>query len=175
MNDPKKYGVVVLFIACCVVCFLLGRATITYRTEIKYIKGDVVRDTIFNPVPVLEIVHDTILLIERDTVLTLIDWNTERLYADRVFDNSAGTLDYLATIQYNRLQGISYTFVPIYKEVTKYKVVTWQPYVGTSINTFSMASVNIGTFHKNVGFETQYIYDFTRNRKGYGIGFKLKF
>ena len=155
--------------------FFVGRATITYRTEIKYVKGDIIRDTIFNPVPVLEIVHDTIFLIERDTVKTLIDWNTERIYAGRVFDNKAGTLDYSATIQYNRLQSISFESVPLYKEITRYKIKVWQPYVGTSVNTFGQASFSAGTFYKKTGVELQYLYDFERGKKGYGIGVKYQF
>ena len=147
-----------------------------YRTEIRYVKGDVVRDTIFTPIPVLEIVRDTIFLIERDTVRTLIDWNTERYYSERLLDDRQhGILDVSATVQFNRLQDLSYTFIPIYREITKYKIKTWQPYVVASVNTFNQYSVGAGMFYQNTGFEFQYISDFNRRLNGYGVGVKYKF
>ena len=167
---------ILLCVACLAVGFFIGRQSFVVRTEIKYVQGDVVRDTVFEPVPVLEIVHDTILLVEYDTVRTLIDWNTERYYAERLLDDPLrGLLDVSATVQFNRLQDLSFSFIPIYKEVTKYKVATWQPYVATSFNTFNQASVGAGIFYKKTGVEFQYITDFNRRLKGYGIGFKYKF
>ena len=166
-----KY-VVLLCVICSVVCFFAGRKTVSYDTEIRYVHGDAVRDTIPFPVPYLEIIHDTIYL-KGDTVQTLIDWNTERYYTERLLNDNRGLLDVSAIVQFNTLRDLSYSFTPIYKEITMYKSPVWQPYIGVSYNTFNHFQISGGLFRKHIGIELQYITDFNRN--GYGIGFKYFF
>ena len=169
----KNKYVAFLCVLCLAIGFVAGRNTLISRTEIKYVKGEVVRDTIHLPVPVREVISDTILLIERDTIQTLVDWNTERYYADRVLDDNNGILDFTAKVQFNRLQLLSYELVPIRKEITRYKSLIWQPYIGISYNTFNHFSISGGLFRNKTGIELQYITDF--KRKGYGVGLKHKF
>ena len=171
----KKKYVAILCVICIVCGFYAGRKTITYKTEIKYVQGEAVRDTVFFPVPVLEVYRDTIFLIEKDMAKTLIDWNTERHYAEQLLDDNHGILDFSATIQFNRLQSLSYSLTPIYRETTKYKIEVWQPYAGVSFNTLNQATFSVGTFRKKIAFELQYISDFERKKQGWGIGFKYKF
>ena len=171
----KKEHVAVLCLIALAAGFLAGRKTVLYETEIKYIQGDVVRDTVHFPVPVTEFVHDTIRLVEHDTVRTLIDWNTERYYTERMFDDGRGILDVSATVRFNRLQDISIANIPVYREVTNYKTVIWQPYIGVSYNTLNQASFIAGIYHKKTGIELQYISDFNRKIKGYGIGLRYKY
>jgi len=139
------------------------------------VQGETVRDTIHYPVPVLEVVRDTIRLVERDTIRTLIDWNTERLYVKNLFNDNIGKLDLTATVQYNRLQNISYEFVPIHKEITKYKVPVFKPFVGVAFNSFNEAlTFSAGTFYNKFGVEFQYATNFD-GKKGYGMGIKYLF
>jgi len=168
----KKY-IALLCVTCLAVGFYVGREMIPYKEEIRYVQGEVVRDTTFHPVPLLEIVHDTIILVERDTIKTLIDWNTERYYAEQLFNDKRGILDVSASVQYNRLQDISFEFVPVYREITRYKIPAWHPYVGFSYNTFNQVAFDAGLFYKHFGIELQYISNF--KQKGYGIGLRYKF
>jgi hypothetical protein len=154
---------------------MAGRKTVEYKTEIKYVHGEVVRDTVHFPVPVREVVHDTILLIERDTVKTLIDWNTERYYTERLFNDNRGLLDVSASVQFNRLYDLSFEFVPIYKEITKYKVPVWQLYAGVSYSTFGIVGIGGGLFRNHIGVEYQLQYSFPYSRKGHLIGLRYKF
>lgn len=165
-----------IIIACLVffsIGFFLGRKTINEKTEVKYIREKPLSYFIPFPVAIKEIVPDTIILIEYDTILTIIDWNIKRNYSEMLFDNQNGSLLLDATVQYNRLQDLSYTFTPIRKEMTQYKRKTWIPFVGTSYNTFNYLSISGGLFYQNIGIETQFITDF--QKKGWGIGFKYKF
>ena len=178
MDKSTKYLLTVAIIAAIglfIIAFFLGRASISYETEVRYVQGEVVRDTIFAPVPVLEIVHDTIYLVEHDTILTLIDWNTERYYTERLISDNSGILDVSASVQFNRIQDIRFEFIPIYKEITRYRVRLWQPYIGGSLNTFSQAAIGGGLFYKNTGIDIHYIYDLRLQKKGYGIGIKYRF
>jgi len=93
-----------------------------------------------------------------------------------LFDNPQhGKLSIWETVQYNSLSEIKYEFIPVYKEITKYRIKTWQPYVGASFNTFNQVTVGAGTFHKNTGVDLQYIHDFSLQKKGYGLGVRYKF
>ena len=161
----------------CIVClatgFVIGRKTVPDKTEIKYVKGAIIRDTIPFPIPIREIVHDTIRLVEYDTVRTLIDWNTERFYTERLFSDNKGVLDISATIQFNKLQNFSYEFLPIYKEITIYKEPLYVPFVGMSYNSLNYVTLSGGLFRKDVGVELQYVTNF--RQKGFGLGIKYKF
>ena len=175
----KKKYVLILCVILCAVCFVTGfftgRKTVSYETEIRYVQGEAVQDTVYFPVPVREVVYDTIFLVEDDTAKTVIDWNMERLYTMPLLNDNRGILDLSATIQFNRLQDVSFEFIPVYKEVTRYRVPVWQPYAGASYNTFNQFAVTGGFFHKKIGYELQYVYDHERKKKAWGIGFKYKF
>ena len=171
----KAKYVALLCVCCLVVGFFVGRKTISYDTEIRYVQGEVVRDTIAFPVPVFETKFDTIRLIEYDTIKTLIDWNTERYYTERLFNDNRGLLDVSATVQFNTLRDFSYSFTPIYKQTTRYRYPVWQPYVGASYNTLNQISLVGGIFCKKWGIETQYIYDLNGMKRGYGFGVRYKF
>ena len=188
----KKEQIIALCIFVFISGFAVGRKTIEAVERVVYVRGDTVKGeaATIDPVsetvpdnPVLPLLLDTVYLdrivyirVEVDTAAIINDYITSREYMPVLFDtNTLGKLSLLATVQYNRLSDVQYEFSPVYKEITKYRVPVWQPFVGTSVNTFSMASLSVGTFYKNIGFETQFIYDFERLRKGYGIGIRYKF
>jgi hypothetical protein len=170
----KKRYVFILCVICLVAGFFIGRKTVSYETEVRYVQGEVIRDTLYLPDPVYEVVPDTIYLIKHDTVQTLIDWNTERFYTWQPFNDERGVLDISASLQFNRLQDLSYTFVPIYKEITKYRVNVWQPYVGVSYSTFGIVGIGGGFFRNNFGVEYQYQMG-QEGRMGHLVGVKWKF
>ena len=171
----KNEYIAILCILCLVVGFFAGRKTITTETEIRYVKGNVIRDTIRVPVPVHEVVSDTIVLIERDTIQTLIDWNMERIYFERLYDNNNGIFDLSARIQYNKVQEFSYELVPVYKEITKYNEPAWKPFVSASYSTFDIAGIGGGVQYKKIGFEYQYQRRFNNGESGHLIGINYIF
>ena len=171
----KKEYIAILCVSCLVVGFFAGRKTITTETEIRYVKGDVIRDTIPVLVPVKEVVSDTIRLIERDTIQTLIDWNTERYYFERLYDNNNGIFDMSARIQYNKIQEVSYQLVPIHKEITKFNVPVIKPFISVSYSTFDIAGIGGGVQYKKIGFEYQYQRRFNNSESGHLIGIKYLF
>ena len=174
MKKNTVIAIVCLTVGICI-GFFAGRQTITYETEIKYVRGDVVRDTIHLPVPVYEVVHDTICLIEHDTIKTLIDWNTERFYTWQPINDNRGIVDISAMVQFNRVQSMSAEFVPIYKEITRYKKKVWQPYISASYSTFGIVGLGGGLFYNDVGLEYGFQYSMFENRTGYLVGLKYKF
>ena len=111
-----------------------------------------------------------------DTAAIIADYIASREYAPVLFDSpQLGQLSLSATIQYNRLQDLSYTYLPVHKEITRYRVPVFQPYVGASLSTFNQMSFAGGIFYKNSGFEMQHVLDLERRKKGWGIGLKYKF
>ena len=130
--------------------FFIGRKTINTEPTIKteYIKGDIITNTLYEPVPykVVEPV-DTLNIIKQcindgiykelwpervvteyvevevtkeDTTKIMNDWATKRLYSETLFnDNINGNCSINAEVQYNRLRVVGYDFTPITKVVTK--------------------------------------------------------
>lgn len=113
------------------------------QTEIKYIKGDTIKDSI--PIPVPDIKYkDTIIYVELppriiyvdssnvigiDTAELIKDYIATRNYVSDLFDNdTVGKLTVDIDVQYNELKRMDYTFVPMYKSVTNtvYKPYNWQ-------------------------------------------------
>ena len=188
----KKEHVAVLCLIALAIGFYCGRKTISYETEIRYVQGDVVRDTVLDIRLVSEFIPsepeliysvdtfymDNMVFVEAKVDSTAIfnEYIARREYATVLFDTpTLGKLSIFETIQYNRPTEKRYDFVPIYKETTKYRIKTWQPYFGASFNTFNQAVVSAGTFYKNTGVDLQYIHDFDLRKKGYGLGIMYRF
>ena len=192
----KKF--LLLIIALSLVCggfggFLIGRKTIETKDVVRYIKDDPIVGTVSELTPVKETVPDTpdlsllkdtvfldnIVYIQNktDTAAIINDYILKREYAPVLFDNpKLGKLSLSATVQYNKLDALSYEFIPIYKEVTKYKVEVWQPFVALSYSTiFQTAGFGGGVFYKKLGFEYQYQYSLSEKRFGNQFGLKWKF
>ena len=188
-----KTGHVFILCMICFVCgFYAGRKTVDTKEVIRYIKGDPVSGTVFDLIPAKETVPDDPVLpllldtvykdkfiyvdVKVDTAAIINDYIASREYTPVLFDNpKVGKLSLSATVQYNKLSEVSYEFEPIYREVTKYRTKVWWPHIGLAYNTFNQLTFELGTFHKNIGVELQYISDFNRDEKGYGVGVKYKF
>lgn len=190
INLNKKYIDLIIIIAVAVASFFGGRATISPVDEIKYIKGETIRDTVPLPVPYKEYYTKEILVpmkkdtqyldgkpiyvsMKIDTAAIIKDYTVKREYAKILFDNKKdGKLSVDLKLQYNKLQdNISYEFTPVIQQVQKEKLLT--PFIGVDYNSFGYVGVGGGMYYHNVGIEGKYITDF--KNKGFEIGMKYKF
>lgn len=176
-------------IAICIILVLVGFAlgyflcwyNVPYKEVVTYEKGETIRDTIREFIPYVESIpqkpHYPLKESQEkptiDTTAIINDWIKNKSYNIPLFDNQYGKLDLDATLQYNSLQDIKYSFTPIQKTITKYKEKTFTPFVGANYSSFGYVGIGGGFFYKSVGIELNYITDF--DRKGVDIGLKYKF
>jgi hypothetical protein len=88
-----------------------------------------------------------------DTVAILNDWIKKREYAARLIDDSTGTIDYTATVQYNQLRHIGIDYTPKQRTETNTRTIERQftPFVFIGGNTAGYGSVEGGIFFKKYG------------------------
>lgn len=177
----KKTISALLILLALIVGFFIGRSTIDNKTDIKYVKGETVRDwfPILTPFkvsipsdPIYKYKENTAIV---DTAAIIEDWITKRDYKQTLFDNNNGKLDIDFSVQYNKPFDLRYSYIPIKKVNTIYKVKTWQPFVSASYSTLNYVSVGGGIFYHNLGFEYQFQKDFRYNDTGHSFGVKYKF
>lgn len=190
INLNKKYIELLILIIVAVASFLGGRATITPTNEVKYIKGETIRDTVPLPVPYKEyytkevlvpMKKDTqyvdgkpvIITMKVDTAAIIRDYTVKREYQKVLFDNKEnGKLTIGMKFQYNKLQdNITYDFTPVTKQIQKEKLLI--PFIGVDYNSFGYVGVGGGMYYHNVGIEGKFVTDF--KDKGFEIGMKYKF
>lgn len=173
MNNLKIFSEKKLQIICVVIGillfgalgFYLGRKTIATdkpRTEVVYIKGEKITDSIPYPVPYEvvkpadtadiirqcvkdgiytelfpeKVITEYIEITKDDTTEIIRDWGTKRLYSEKIFDiDTVGTCTIDAAVQYNRLSLLSYTYTPITKQttITQYRVKAFSPFIGAGL------------------------------------------
>lgn len=147
--------------------FFIGRKTVKIpdpEVVTEYVKGDIIRDTLYYPQPykVVEPV-DTLSIIQQcikdgiykelwpervvteyvevnkaDTTAIMKDWATKRFYSETLFDDDIkGKCVFNAELQYNRMKVIDYEFSPIVKTITEtnYVVKKFKPFVGLNYIT----------------------------------------
>lgn len=215
----KKFQLIFVGIAVITVgllSFYLGRKTVKdgeVRTEIMYVEGKTIRDSIPYPIPkyvvkpsdtadiIMACVRDGIYtelfperivteyveIMKEDTAEILKDWGTKRVYSETLFDiDTVGKCVVNASVQYNRLSLLSYSYTPITKTVTitERRVKFFSPYVGVGAllrNDFTyytniIPAVNAGFFIKEkYGLHFQYGRDFGTGNNLYGISLQYKF
>lgn len=131
--------------------FIVGRLTIKIpepKVVTEYVKGNIIRDTLYYPQPykVVEPI-DTLSIIQQcikdgiykelwpervvteyvevevtkeDTTKIMNDWATKRYYSETLFDDDIkGKCVFNAELQYNRMKVIDYEFSPIVKTITE--------------------------------------------------------
>ena len=172
--------------------FMLGRMTVPTKETVRYVAGDPVSGSLSNPQPVKETVplfpvlpvkHDTVwldsvvYLVERvDTAAIIADYIAQRDYQFVLFDTPQyGRLSLSETVQYNKLSDLKYDYVPVYREITRYRERVFVPFAAASWSTFGIASAGGGFFYKNLGFEYQWQYGIGAGLGGHQFGIKLKF
>lgn len=179
MKEASKY--ILGIIICLIIGFFIGRLTVNTKTDIKYVKGETVRDyiPILTPFKVTR-PSDPIYLRDTingkiDTAGIIADWVLKREYKQTLFDNNNGKLDIDFSVQYNKPFNFGYSFTPIHKEINTYKEKVWQPYLSGSYSTLDIAGIGGGLFYHNLGIEYQYQKDFRSNSTGHSFGLKYKF
>lgn len=189
-NNIKKTAFIILGLILLLIGFFVGRSAIDVKTDVKYVKGKTIIDTVFIPSPYAENkpIKDKLVPVykkdstgiessELDTAkskdATIQDWNVERKYANTLFNNEYGSLSYDISVQNNKLSSFKYNHTPIQKETNTYKEKVWQPYASASYSTLNYVGVGLGIFYHDVGFGAKYVTDF--NKKGVEFELKYKF
>ena len=177
--------------------FIAGRKTVHYdekAPEIKYLPGDTIKITKYEPVPyavtypadtanIIEeciksgkfsdlfptTTRDSIVYVSKeDTAAVVKDWATERLYNETIFDaDTVGTANVSAKVQYNRLISLESTFVPANKNTTITKVVgkKYAPFVGAGITTMPSYVINAGMFFEDkYGVSAMMLHDWEKKK-----------
>ncbi len=190
----KKGIAIVIVMASFIFGFYIGRNSSTqYRTEFKYVKGKVVRDTIKIKSPIYSYSPQKIVYLNRsgksDTSLTsdpkdtleslkmvLNDWNTKRVYSNTLFDDTVkGKIEVRSSVQYNKLVGMEYEYYPITKVESFERKRVVIPYVGADYSTLNILSVGGGFFYHNMGVELMYNKNYANGKNGLSFGIKYKF
>ena len=175
MNEKQKKRLIILFIVtaflAATIGFFLGRSVIEKEivTNIKYIKGETIVDSIDKPVPyAVEIPADTLSIIQdcikngiyyelfpekpiteyvnithKDTLAIVRDWAMKRLYDEVMFDSDTlGKMEIKMEVQYNRMGVLTYSFTPVHKHIeTKIRQVKFfSPYIGAGFSYSSLGN-----------------------------------
>lgn len=187
-NTEKMKQLIYLFVVAMiglVAGFFLGRDSVSQEETIRYIKGDTIREEVevripykveipTNPTYIYKTITDTLETVEQiDTVAILSDWIKTRHYKQDLFKNEHGELSIEASVQYNRLNTINYSFVPIQQQMILKQKKEIQPFVEASYSTLNYVSLGGGLFYNDLGISLKYSTDF--NKKGLDIGLKYKF
>jgi hypothetical protein len=126
-----------------------------------------------------EKVRDSLIFVTpEDSSLVIRDWATERFYVEKLFDcDTVGTLTVKAKTQYNRLEWLNTTFVPVTKVIAKpTPVKKYAPFAGGGITTSPSVLGQAGVFFDDkYGFSGVYQYDWDRKKHVVGTAFLLKF
>lgn len=182
----KHFLIAASYLLCFGLGFWLGRQTINVRESIRYVEGKSYSIYLPNIMPKYERLADNIKLIDIDNTLayfkdstdlmpTVIDWNKERTYSEVLFNNEYGKLSLDGMIQYNRVQWLKPTFVPLQKEITLYRERTWTPFVMASYSTIGYERIGGGLFYHDIGISAGFVRDFNTNKNGVEAGLIIKF
>jgi hypothetical protein len=111
-----------------------------------------------------------------DTAAILADWALKREYTARLIDDTTGTVDYSAIVQYNQLQNILLDYTPIQRIVTTTKIIQQRvtPFVFVGANTAGFGQVETGVLFRRWGAAVEVGSDFSGiNYVGGKVGIKL--
>lgn len=199
MNTKKIIIHIIYIIVILLIGFFIGRCTTNDKVKIEteYIQLPPIHDTITDIRPsYIEIPADTAHIIQycidkglyselfpykeitdtiytsRDTSQILYDWATTRAYSETLFDiDTIGRCDVDILVRFNRLDSVSYTYIPMERRttLTRQKTRLFSPFIGIGASTsiypsgevgkHASADIDIGLFIKEkygVGFEYQY-------------------
>ena len=129
-------------------------------------------------IPVYTTIHDTVKVLDTLASMkaTVEDWNLERVYAGELFkSDTLGTMNYSATVQYNKLTSLAWDYIPKIKTIMITKSPVFRPFIAARYNTFEQASIGGGMFVKKIGVEASYLKDFKTQKDGFGVGFIVCF
>jgi hypothetical protein len=112
-----------------------------------------------------------------DTAAIIDDWILRREYGGRLINDTTGTIDYFAIVQYNRLQNISLDYTPAQRIVTTTKVIKerWSSFFFLGSNSAGYATVEGGVFISKYGFSAEFGQNIFRNERYIGGKIGIKF
>ena len=183
----KKYliiGIVVSLAA----GFYLGRrsVTVTETTVVEYFDMPPVHVSIESPEPIWFTVPelpqwlyftDTIIRQQViDTAAIVADWILRREYGGRLINDTTGTIDYFAIVQYNRLQNIALDYTLVQRTVTTTKTIQprFTPFVLVGGNTAGFGQLETGVLFSRWGGAIELGTDFNgHNYIGGKVGIKF--
>ena len=123
--------------------------------------------------------ENIIYITKQDTSAVLLDWMTERIYDELLFDiDTVGTERIKMKVQYNRLQAINATFTPVIKNVSEKEISVkrFSPFAGGGITTSSEIAATGGLFFNDrYGVQAIYEYDWSIHRHTAGLVLLYKF
>ena len=164
----KKY-IIVCAVALCAGFFFLGKSTVKVKetTVVEYRDLPPVHVSVDAPAPLRFTVPElpqwlyfTDTVTQHpviDTAAILADWILRREYGDRLISDTTGTIDYLAIVQYNRLQNISLYYTPVQRVVTITKTIQprFTPFLLIGANTVGGVQVEGGVLLKRFAFSVE--------------------
>lgn len=190
-TQSKNILIAVLILAICLsVGFFIGylvfgktEPVVNRIVEIKWQKGETVRDTVDCPVPVETIIRDSIPVpVPTDTAALFAVWKDyylERKYALDFSNDSIGTFRVDATVNQNKLISATCLIQPnirtVYEKEVIYKKEKWVPWamIGTSVD-LRTNKVQFG-----VDLNQKYVIGVSGirmdDRYGYTLDFGIKF
>lgn len=185
MREIKYY--IVIAVISILFGFYMGRGKVNRIETVKYVKGETIVKKVpieipykveipANPIYIYrtDTLHNNTITIQVvDTLAILADWIEKRHYSQSIFDDANGKLLIDASVQYNQLQSLDYSFTPIIKHERVVVKPIWTPYLETAYNTFHYWSVGGGVFYHNLGIGTRYSSNFRDD--GWELNLKYKF
>lgn len=190
-TQSKNILIAVLILAICLsVGFFIGylvfgktEPVVNRIVEIKWQKGEIVRDTVDCPVPAETIIRDSIPVpVPTDTAALFAVWKDyylERKYALDFSNDSIGTFRVDATVNQNKLISATSLIQPnirtVYEKEVIYKKEKWVPWamIGTSVD-LKTNKVQFG-----VDLNQKYVIGVSGirmdDRYGYTLDFGIKF
>jgi hypothetical protein len=184
----KTAGTILVIALALVAGFYLGRrsVTVTETTTVEYRDMPLVHVSIDAPAPLRFTVPEapqwlyfTDTVTQHpviDTAAILADWALRREYGGRLINDTTGTVDYLATVQYNRLQNIILDYTPSQRTVTVTKVIQprFTPFVLVGANTAGFGQAEAGMLFRHWGAAVELGTNFSgHNYVGGKVGIKL--
>ena len=168
--------------------FFLGRrsVTVTETTTVEYRDMPPVHVSVEAPAPLRFTVPelpqwlyftDTVTRQQViDTAAIVADWTLRREYGGRLINDTTGTIDYMATVQYNRLQHITLDYTPIQRTVTITRTIQprFTPFILVGANTAGFGQVETGILFRRWGGAVELGTNFNgRNYIGGKVGLKF--
>ena len=149
--------------------FFLGRRSVqvTETTVVEYRDMPPVHVSIDAPEPLRFTVPElpqwlyfTDTITQRmviDTAAILADWILKREYGGRLINDTTGTIDYFAIVQYNRLQNIMLDYTPIQRTETITRTIQprFTPFLLIGANTAGGVQVEGGVLLNRVAFSIE--------------------
>jgi len=186
------YKAIIIAVVLLAIGFFLGRWTTPPVEKIKYVKGDIVHDSIpyetLVPykvvVPITKLLPtkpDTLWLsgkpiyiaLKVDTQAIISEYVKEKYYDLTLFDNNDGKLKLGEVLQYNSIKKLTYEFTPIQKQTTIIKKRVLTPFVTASYNTNNFTGVGAGIYYHDIGASFKYVTDLREKYYEYGLYYKF--